>query len=577
MRAGFTALLVLFAQAAFADVGYEERLVQWALNLHQRELEPSPEGKTLEEVLIASEEVFAPSDPYPSWFNAVHMRTREVVIRRELLFAQGEAFDSKKVAETERNLRSLFIFSIAKVLPVKGKRGGVALLVVTQDRWSLRLNSEFNVVGPLLQFLRLRPTEQNFLGLNQQVLLDLVLRLDTLSVGQLYQDRRFLGSELSFGETAAIILNRQTGEPEGSAGAVVLGKPLFHLESRWGFSVGADWSVRTRRIFRGAEVWQLPYPNEEAPLSQVPYIYLQRVAGWNALYTRSFGRALKADVSAGVGGFFRRYAPPLALGLDPAQSAWFASEYLPRSEDASFLQASVAAYVPDYRVLRDVDTFELSEDVQVGPSAYLAARWAHPAFFSPSRFVELGARLRYQLLAADDLATLTVAGASRYLPGEARWVNQRLAAEVKNVTPQTFLGRLVTRAVVDLTRERLDNRQALLGGGNGLRGAAPESLAGRNYFLANVEWRSRSFEVKTLFLGLVLFYDTGSAWDVAPAFTHTVGAGLRLLIPQFNQETIRVDVGWVLSQPAGFSIDRFSGSFGQVTDYRPAFLDQPLE
>ena len=69
--------------------GYEEALVTWGLAQHSREVEPSPEGKRLEEVLVAAEDVIAESDPYPNFLNLAHVRTREQVIRRESLLELG--------------------------------------------------------------------------------------------------------------------------------------------------------------------------------------------------------------------------------------------------------------------------------------------------------------------------------------------------------------------------------------------------------------------------------------------------------------------------------------------------------
>jgi hypothetical protein len=92
--------------------------------------------------------------------------------------------------------------------------------------------------------------------------------------------------------------------------------------------------------------------------------------------------------------------------------------------------------------------------------------------------------------------------------------------------------------------------------------------------LANVEFRAKPFEVLTSWLGFVFFYDVGSAFDVNPTLTHTVGFGLRLLLPQLNKDVIRIDFGLVIGGPAP-GIDRLNASWGQVTAIRPDFLDQP--
>jgi hypothetical protein len=133
----------------------------------------------------------------------------------------------------------------------------------------------------------------------------------------------------------------------------------------------------------------------------------------------------------------------------------------------------------------------------------------------------------------------------------------------------------VARLLVDFKWNDLENRRLLLGGATGLRGTFPEEFSGRNLVLANFEYRARPFVILTNWIGPVLFYDAGSVFDSSPVFTHTVGLGFRVLFPQLNQFVLRFDLGFVIGggQP---SLDRLNVSWGQVTDIRPAFLDQPM-
>src|SRR5262249_41663263 len=101
---------------------YEEELIAWGLALHHREPEPFPEGKIIEEILVASEDIVAPNDPWPKLINFFHFKTREQVIRREVLMNVGERYSTLLAAETERNLRALYILAVARVIPVKGKQ-----------------------------------------------------------------------------------------------------------------------------------------------------------------------------------------------------------------------------------------------------------------------------------------------------------------------------------------------------------------------------------------------------------------------------------------------------------------------
>jgi hypothetical protein len=331
-----------------------------------------------------------------------------------------------------------------------------------------------------------------------------------------------------------------------------------------------SWNVRTRRVFRGASVWQVPYP-DEASGETVPLVYAVREFAGEATATRSFGRELKVDVSASLGGYSRQYTPTL---VDGAQAEWLKTNYLPRSENVTYLSGYVRAFPSTFRVLRNLDTFELSEDYQLGWVAQGGARWAFPLPFAPSNFVELGASLRYRFYAADDLFTVTVAGGVRLRPG-LEPANQRLTAEVSNYSPQFYGGRFVARVLVDVKGNDLDNRQLLLGGSTGLRGAFAEEYSGRNMVLGNFEYRAKPIELWSNWLGLVLFYDVGSAFNVKPSLTHSVGLGFRLLLPQLNKEVLRVDFGFVFGGAIP-GADRINASWGQVTDLRPDFLDQPI-
>lgn len=564
--------LVLAAAPVSSELSYEDRLIADALEANHAEVEPVPEGKRVERIVSYRENVFSPSDPYPRLLNVFHWRTREDVVRREVLLKEGELYDARRVQETERNLRRLFFFAVARVVPVRGEQGGVVLLVVTKDKWSLRLSNSFTLIGSLLQFLQLQLVEANFNGWGQQLAVNTTVRLDTFSIGQFFIERRLFGTRLYLGETASIIFNRQTGAPEGTAGQVTFARPIVSLDQQWAFNVDATWNVRRRRLFRGASIWALPYPDEASTGDSVPFVYDVREVASEASVTRSFGRALKLDVSLAAGGYTRQYVPPRTLDED--KRAWLVANWLPRSENVTYLSAFARAFPSDFKVLKNIDTFELSEDFQVGWVAQAGARWGLPMPFAPANFVELGAALRYRAYAGDDLFTVSVAGAMRIRPGDTL-ANQRLAAEVINYSPPFQGGRFVTRVLVDFRNNDLNNSRNLLGGSTGLRGAFPEQFTGRNLVLGNFEYRARPIELWSNWLGMVLFWDVGSAFDRAPALTHSVGLGFRLLLPQLNREVIRVDFGFVLggAQPGA---DRINASWGQVTDLRPDFLDQPI-
>jgi hypothetical protein len=555
-------------------VGYEETLVSWGLAQHGRAPEPAPEGKRLEAILIAAEDVVAESDPYPNFLNIFHARTRESVIRREVLLEPGQPYSAALVQETVRNLRKLGIFAVVRVVAVQGESpGGVALLIITKDIWSLRLNQTFEVVGSFISYLKLQGTEANFLGLNQRLAADFILRPDTFSFGQSYINRRVGGSRWYFGESAALIVGRESGRPEGSRGSVAIQRPLYSLSTPWGLSTSASWNVATTRVYRGTEVWQLPYPDGDP----VPYIYKTREVSGDAQYTRSYGERYKMNVSGGVAAYHRDYGAPAEAPLDAGQRAWLRDNLLPRSEDAAYGLLSLSAFEARYQVMRDVDSYALSEDYQLGHSVFASVRYAPPVFSSAAHYAELGVAARYRWLWRDALTTVAAATAIRRALGEGgRWTHRRWATEVQQVSPRVLGGRFVARGVLDVNIDDLFDRVTLLGGGNGLRGASPDAYSGKRMLLVNLEYRTVPFVFQTLHLGGVVFYDAGSAFDRRPKVVHSVGLGVRFLFPQFNLYPFRLDFGYVLNDTMPSVGQRFTFSGGQITDYRPGFLDSPL-
>lgn len=558
---------------ALGEDRYEQRLEERALAALGRQRAAAPEGRIIGRVVIVSEDIVGPGDPYPRLLNAVHVTTRESVVRRELLFAEGEPYRAALAEETARNLRRMPIIALARVVPLDSEASGaVDVLVVTKDLWSIRLNSSFNWAGQLLQYLRIRPTEQNLLGLDKQLSADLELRLDALALGAEYFDRRLLGSRLYLQQRAAIVLGRDSRAIEGTEGVFRLGRPFFSLASESAFELEAAWRVRPKRVFQGAALHQLVGPDG----TMAPHAYDVRELSVSAWEMRASPGVFRFEVGGGAGGYTHRYrAPP---NLSAEQQQILRDQALPRSEDAGWLGVRLRAFTAEYRVLRDVDTFALPEDVQVGLLVHGQLRLAA----SRPGFAEIWSSVRYRHLAGDAVLTAGAAGSVRWYPGGGveDLVNRRAAAEASLVSPWIGIGRWVARGSFQVRAGDLDKAVLFLGGGNGLRGLAPEALQGTRVLLLNLEYRTRPVEIATLHVGAVLFWDSGAAWGSltsAGPLVHTLGFGLRALFPQFDVEPVRIDFGFVLNAPSPPPFERVSASFGQITRYRPSLLDRPFE
>lgn len=106
------------------------------------------EGRVISSIFIRRLDVFGQSvydtlRRSNSWVeragNKLHTNTREGVIRRYLLFDQGDVVDPNVLRDNERLLRSTSIFHDARifVVPKPNSRQFVDIYVITQDVWSL--------------------------------------------------------------------------------------------------------------------------------------------------------------------------------------------------------------------------------------------------------------------------------------------------------------------------------------------------------------------------------------------------------------------------------------------------------
>src|SRR5438034_331239 len=80
-------------------------------------------AQVIDTVIVVNHNVFAAVGDAPGFLarlaNALHVPTRPWVIRRALLVNPGDPYDSARIAETERSLRGLFVFSRVRLDTVR--------------------------------------------------------------------------------------------------------------------------------------------------------------------------------------------------------------------------------------------------------------------------------------------------------------------------------------------------------------------------------------------------------------------------------------------------------------------------
>lgn len=541
---------------------YEKESVREALEATGTRPEPNPEGKIVEDIDIVSLDIIEKRDPAPRFLNVFHFTTRPHVVRRELLLSPGEPFSQVLCDETARNLRQLHQLSLVACVAERGSRPDrVRVLVVTKDIWSLRLNSEFQLAAGKIEYLSLQPSEENLFGTHHSAAMQFAMQPLSYEFGGRYLVRRLFGSRVALSTEAGLIMNRTSGSAEGSYGTVSLSKPLYSTRTPWSWSFPVSWRNEVTRRYSNAELYL--YRNT------IPYEYDSRLLSAMPSFTRSFGWALKNDITAGVEATRRVFDAGDLSAYDPVIAQAFVQRALPTSDTRVGPFVQWRTYRTDYLRVLEFETLGLQEDFRLGHDLFVRA-WPTPSVFGSSRNVfGVTAGAQYTWGLSDGLARLGVESTNDEDIDRGELSDGLVRASTRLVTPRLGFGRIVfDTTMLHRYRNHL-NRTSYLGGEGRLRGYPTRYFLGKDVLSYNLEFRTAALEVLTLQLGATAFYDVGDAFDGFEdlRIKQAAGFGLRALFPQLDKLVLRVDVGFPLTPgyaPSHGFPGQIVASFGQA-------------
>ena len=205
--------------------------------------EASATPDTIRAIEIERQDIFDQDEAEKSWIarlvNALHFTTRPSVVRKELLFRAGEPYDSARVAETERNLRSLGIFRRVLIDSVRTDSGLIAR-VNTKDGWSTRTDFRFRSSGDEIAFT-IRVAEENLLGTASTASFEFRDDPDRSSIELGFARSRLIANAIG---VAAVYEDRS----DGTVASAAVGRPFLSLDSR--LSYGVSGTLRDTRVLR---------------------------------------------------------------------------------------------------------------------------------------------------------------------------------------------------------------------------------------------------------------------------------------------------------------------------------------
>jgi len=452
--------------------------------------------------------------------NTLHPITKDKVIRRRILFKEGDVLDMELITETERILRNLLYLEGARIT-IDTSETGVDITIYTHDAWSFLIVGDFGTGGGLTT-VGLGIEEYNLLGLGKHYL---VYNEWTSDIGNtwlfVYDDQQLFGSQWQ------AYFDYETG-PVSNNFLFVLQRPYFSSDSPWDFGGSYSNIDQIDRLFdNGIETSRLQYLEQSFDID----------------VERRFGkRYQKFGVSLGYDYKDRQFKEIEGQTHAP----------LPQDELINRLSLDLSKeklkFTEDIRIKKMVVT----EDIRLGPKFGIGL--SKTGFFG-SKGVD-----RWEYYFAYDQNWQF--GKSTYFGLTAAYTTKQTRDEIYSASLE-FYSRLAKNHTLafQMSGAYSDNlesgSQFLLGGESGLRGYPARFIGGDVYFLSNIEDRIfTGFQFLGMELGGVAFFDVGYVWKIdAPVIFSdllpSVGIGIRICMYAYpGAAVLRIDYGIPLNDNA---------------------------
>lgn len=516
---------------------------------------------TIRNIRYDGEPVFTDEDRHAvSWLplglvNRLHVDTRHAVIRRELLFGEGDPYDPAEIAESERKLRRMGIFADAEISVVPAGADQVDVIVRTRELWTTAVNIAYDrFEDDTLWTIELR--EKNFLGTAKGF--EFARRADpdrdTWIVG--ISDRQMLDGTWD-GRL------RWADASDGSSIEWSMDREFVKLTGKWAVRMGYRDAQMAPRYYVAEDLYVRP----DARRTAAGFEFGRRLS----LSESSVWRGL-VGIEASYQNFMTQgplnlYSPSEELDL----TVNFPSD-VPEDHRRNTVYTGLEHKTRRFERTRFLYAMGTHEDVALGPEWTLrtgwTARWLgssvsglwysfdqgwnariHRHWLQSARIYSRG------LLGGDDGQDLRLIGSVYEYHQPAEWIT---------------LAWGVTGGIA----KEIDRSDVFhLGLNSGLRAARYQELAGDRLLRGNAELRlirtSGMFRILTP--GIVAFTDFGTAWfEDTRDFTWdqvrgAYGVGLRLAFTRAAADVpIRIDFAWPMLYPTEQPSPVISIGTGQV-------------
>ena len=461
------------------------------------ELEKS--GAVFGAIRIDNKDVFDKNNPKDNkalfrLADKLHVRTRQSVIRHQLLFRSGERYSRHAIDESARILRADRYFYDATIEPVRYHDGKVDILVTTRDVWTLDPGFNFgrsggtNSSGATLQ-------ELNIFGTGSSVSVGHQSGIDrsesSISFANTHAFGTWTSVALSYAELS-----------DGSIRSAVINSPFYSLDTHWAGGVIAQDDDHVDYLYDRGQIIDEFHDHG---------VFAEAYTGWSAGLQNGWVSRWSTGVT---------YDERLFDGVP----TWTGATVLP--EDRKFVYPWIRYDLlqDDYVKLENRDQIGRTEDFFLGTNITLRLGWADAAFGSSRSALLFQASAGHGIMPSDSTTVLmTSIFTGRVEDGTL--YNGVLDGAIRYYVQQSK-NWLFFSALHAANGWRLDlENQILLGGDNGLRGypLRYQDGSGRALFSAEERYFTDWYPFRLVRVGAAVFVDAGHTWGTAPLAAPSLG------------------------------------------------------
>lgn len=492
------------------------------------EADPIPSDAELEtsharigQIRIERRQIFDLSNPKEdNWLfrlaDQLHARTRERVIRAQLLFRTGDLYSRRILDETARNMReNLAFMREPEIRPERYHDGIVDILVITNDVWTLQPQINFGRSGGV-NTVTLDVTDDNFLGYGKYVEVGHSENVDRRTNYVTWTDPNVWGTHW---QDSVQLQDNSDGKVWNLSGML----PFYSLETRFagGGSTGDTRSVVTRYSLGNAyDYYELNW--------RVTDVFIGDALLVNELWTDRLLLGFRNDESV----FGPAAGKPL---LAP----------LPSDRQLAYPYVRMQWVQNDYATTRNLELISFTEDLHFGFDGSVGLGWAAPVFGADRKGLIADSELGYNWRFGP--ANLLLLYARLYGRAEGGRLDDAIASPNASYYLTTSDHTKFMAHLWGDFGHNLDTDHYLqIGGDTGLRGYPLRYQNGQSRAQLTVEERVYTdwYLLQLMHVGGAVFFDTGRTWGGAPIPT-----------PQY---------GWLRDAGIGLRLGSGRSSFGSV-------------